>query len=443
MGIILAKLWRKLTNKEDVKIVLVGLDNAGKTTVLYKLLLNEVVVTTPTIGSNDLGGQDSLRATWKTYYIKTKAVIMVIDSTDRDRLHISRAELHTMMEDEVYSQNYFYMKGALTAAQISEALNLTSLRDRQWHIQACCALTGEGQKPYFVNQATGITQWDPPPLNQPQYSPPSQPPPPNQQYYRRKKALLIGINYFNTKAELKGCINDVHNVKRFLIELYGFRETDMLILTDEQSDPTRVPVRGNIIAAMKWLVLDARPNDSGHGGQEMHDIMVRPLLPGVRLTAIFDSCHSGTALDLPYIYSTHGVVKEHSVIADGGSAIMSAGMSYLRGDINGIKTTLMSFGKKAMSGNKVAEKNKINKSSPADVIMFSGCKDSQTSADANEAGQNTGAMSYAFITALRANRYQTYQQLLNSIRDILSQKYTQKPQLSTSHEMDMNTLFIM
>ncbi|CAG8539171.1 13596_t:CDS:2 [Cetraspora pellucida] len=153
MGIILAKLWRKLTNKEEVKIVLVGLDNAGKTTVLYKLLLNEVVVTTPTIGSNveDLGGQDSLRTTWKTYYIKTKAVIMVIDSTDRDRLHISRVELHTMMEDEnlknavlLVFANKQDMKGALTAAQISEALNLTSMRDRQWHIQACCALTGEG-----------------------------------------------------------------------------------------------------------------------------------------------------------------------------------------------------------------------------------------------------------------------------------------------------------
>ncbi|CAI2179182.1 16812_t:CDS:2 [Funneliformis geosporum] len=152
MGILLSKLWRKLTSKEEVKIVLVGLNNAGKTTVLYKLLLNEVVVTTPTIGSNveeiiyknihflmwDLGGQDSLRATWKTYYIKTKSVIMVIDSTDKDRLHLSRTELHTMMEDE---QD---MKGALTAAQISEALNLTSLRDRQWHIQACCALSGDG-----------------------------------------------------------------------------------------------------------------------------------------------------------------------------------------------------------------------------------------------------------------------------------------------------------
>ncbi|CAG8563014.1 14638_t:CDS:2 [Acaulospora morrowiae] len=165
MGIVLVKLWRRLTSKEEVKIVLVGLDNAGKTTVLYKLLLNEVVVTTPTIGSNleeivyknirflmwDLGGQDSLRTSWKTYYIKTKAVIMVVDSTDKERLHILRTELHTMMEDENLKNSVLLVfankqdiKGALSAAQISEALNLTSMRDRQWHIQACCALTGEG-----------------------------------------------------------------------------------------------------------------------------------------------------------------------------------------------------------------------------------------------------------------------------------------------------------
>ncbi|CAJ0645482.1 23621_t:CDS:2 [Entrophospora sp. SA101] len=122
MGLLLSKLWKKLTNTEEVKIVIVGLDNAGKTT--------------------DLGGQDSLRATWKTYYVKTKAVIMVIDSTDKNRLHISRKELHTMMEDEnlvnsvllVYA-NKQDMQGSLSAAQISEALNLTSLRDKQWHIQ--------------------------------------------------------------------------------------------------------------------------------------------------------------------------------------------------------------------------------------------------------------------------------------------------------------------
>ena len=65
------------------------------------LLLVYQLVTLSFITNQDLGGQDALRSTWKTYYVKTKAVIMVIDSTDKNRLHISRNELHTMLEDEV------------------------------------------------------------------------------------------------------------------------------------------------------------------------------------------------------------------------------------------------------------------------------------------------------------------------------------------------------
>ncbi|CAO3664138.1 unnamed protein product [Rhizopus microsporus] len=103
MGIVFSNLWSRLFSKAPVKIIIVGLDNAGKTTILYKLLMNQVVTTTPTIGSNveeveyknlkflmwDIGGQESLRSTWKTYYIDTKAVIMVIDSTDLNRLHLA------------------------------------------------------------------------------------------------------------------------------------------------------------------------------------------------------------------------------------------------------------------------------------------------------------------------------------------------------------------
>ncbi|POG79593.1 caspase domain-containing protein [Rhizophagus irregularis DAOM 181602=DAOM 197198] len=300
----------------------------------------------------------------------------------------------------------------------------------------------------------------------------------------RRRALLIGINYFGTPFELKGCINDVANVKSFLIELYNFREADMVILTDDQSDPKKIPNRENILSAMRWLVHDARPNDSfffhfsGHGGQAqdldgdeddgydetimpsdfqkngqiiddiMHDIMVKPLPRGVRLTAIFDSCHSGTALDLPFIYSTQGKVKEANLLSEGSNAIKNACMSYLIGDIGVIKTSLILFGKKATSGKSISEKNKRNKSSLADVISLSGCKDGQTSADAkNEMGQDTGAMSYALIKTLRDYRNKnvdiSYQQMLNSVRVILSNKYSQKPQLSASHEMEMNSLFII
>ena len=104
----------------------------------------------------------------------------------------------------------------------------------------------------------------------------------------------------------------------------------------------------------------------------MHAILIRPLPPGCRLTVIFDSCHSGTALDLPYIYSTKGLIKEPNLLSDAKSSLMDAGKSYLRGDIKAIGSTLFALGKKATSGQKIAKKNKATKSSAADVIMFSG-----------------------------------------------------------------------
>lgn len=160
----------------------------------------------------------------------------------------------------------------------------------------------------------------------------------------KRKALLIGINYTGSKAALRGCWNDVDNIKRFIMSK-GYREEDMVVLTDASRDPRSIPTRQNITAAMHWLVRGAQPGDalffeySGHGGQakasqgdeadgmnetilpldyatagqmeddELHSIMVRPLPMGCRLTAIFDSCHSGTVLDLPYVYSTSGKIK--------------------------------------------------------------------------------------------------------------------------------------
>lgn len=164
MGLILAKLWSFFGNEEH-KICIVGLDNAGKTTILYQFLMNEVVHTSPTIGSNveevvwknvhfimwDLGGQESLRAAWNTYYSNTEFIILVVDSTDRDRLSITKEELHKMMgHDELSKANILVfankqdVKGCLSAAEISKHLNLQSMKSHQWQIQACCALTGEG-----------------------------------------------------------------------------------------------------------------------------------------------------------------------------------------------------------------------------------------------------------------------------------------------------------
>ncbi|CAK7902869.1 metacaspase-1 [[Candida] anglica] len=295
----------------------------------------------------------------------------------------------------------------------------------------------------------------------------------------RKKALLIGINYIGTDNALRGCINDVKNMSRFLNERFGYQWDDMVILTDDQNQQARLPTKDNIIRAMQWLVKDARPNDSlvfhysGHGGvtkdldgdeengydeviypldfkvnghivdDDMHDIMVRSLPPGCRLTALYDSCHSGTALDLPYVYSTKGIIKEPNLLKDAGMGAFDAFMSYERGNIGGAIGALSGVFKKVTSGGADRDQVINMKASPADVISISGCKDDQTSADAQEGGQSTGAMSWSFIKTLTEMPNQSYLSLLNNMRTLLSQKYSQKPQLSSSHPQDMNLQFLM
>lgn len=97
------------------------------------------------------------------------------------------------------------------------------------------------------------------------------------------------------------------------------------------------------------------------------------------MTAIFDSCHSGSALDLPYIYSTQGVLKEPNLAKEAGQGLLGIVSSYARGDLSGMASTAMGLFKKATSGDDVYKRNLRTKTSPADVIMWSGSKDSQTS----------------------------------------------------------------
>mmetsp|Transcript_14494 Transcript_14494/g.56973 ORF Transcript_14494/g.56973 Transcript_14494/m.56973 type:complete len:183 (+) Transcript_14494:109-657(+) len=165
MGVVFSSLWQRLFSNREVKVIIVGLDNAGKTTTLYKLMLDEVVMTGPTIGSNveeivhnnihflmwDIGGQESSRASWSTYYTSTDAVVLVIDSMDRSRINIVRAELQKILTHEslkegkllVYA-NKQDITGAMSAAEVSDALHLHDIKEHDWHIQGCCALTGEG-----------------------------------------------------------------------------------------------------------------------------------------------------------------------------------------------------------------------------------------------------------------------------------------------------------
>ena len=201
----------------------------------------------------------------------------------------------------------------------------------------------------------------------------------------------------------------------YLAEHFGYKREDMVILTDDQQNPMSQPTKQNILRAMHWLVKDARPNDSlffhysGHGGQtkdldgdepdgydeviypvdfrqrghitddEMHRIMVQPLIGGVRLTAIFDSCHSGTALDLPYIYSTQGILKEPNLAKEAGQGLLGVISSYSQGDLGGVANNIVSFFKKATNGEEAHSRSLATKTSPADVIMLSGSKDDQTS----------------------------------------------------------------
>jgi len=231
----------------------------------------------------------------------------------------------------------------------------------------------------------------------------------------RRKALFIGINYFGQEGELRGCINDTKNLSAFLMERHGYKREDMIFLTDDQQDRNFQPTHANIVRAMQWLVKDAQPNDalflhySGHGGStadtdgdeedgndeviypvdfkqnghivddEIHLNVVKPLPAGVRLTAIFDSCHSGSVMDLPYMYSTKGVLKEPNLAKEAGAGLLSAAGAYARGDMAGMATSLFGLAKSAMSGNDAHEQTKRTKTSPADVVMWSGCKDVQTS----------------------------------------------------------------
>ena len=112
MGLLFSTLFSSLFGKKEYRILILGLDNAGKTTILYRLQVDEPVTTVPTIGFNvemvkhknltfqvwDLGGQSSIRPYWRCYYPNTDAIIFVVDSTDVERLEMARAELHSMLE---------------------------------------------------------------------------------------------------------------------------------------------------------------------------------------------------------------------------------------------------------------------------------------------------------------------------------------------------------
>jgi ADP-ribosylation factor 1/2 len=161
MGI-LSKLF---SGKKEKRILMIGLDSAGKTTILYKLKLGEIVTTIPTIGFNvetvqykkiefviwDIGGQEKIRPLWRHYYQNTNGLIFVIDSNDKDRIKEASGEFNNLIkEDELRNAiiliiaNKQDLPNAMSIPQMSDELQLYRIRDRKWYIQSCCAVTGDG-----------------------------------------------------------------------------------------------------------------------------------------------------------------------------------------------------------------------------------------------------------------------------------------------------------
>jgi len=165
MGLAISGLFNRLFGKKAMRILMVGLDAAGKTTILYKLKLGEIVTTIPTIGFNvetveykninftvwDVGGQDKIRPLWRHYFQNTQGLIFVIDSNDRERMDEAKEELNKMLgEDELKDAillifaNKQDLPNALTATELTEKLELQSLRSRTWFIQTTTATVGNG-----------------------------------------------------------------------------------------------------------------------------------------------------------------------------------------------------------------------------------------------------------------------------------------------------------
>jgi len=157
--------FSSLFGSKERRILILGLDGAGKTTILYRLQVGEVVTTIPTIGFNvetvsyknlkfqvwDLGGQTSIRPYWRCYYSNTDAIIYVVDSMDRDRIGISKQELGSMLEEDelrkailVVFANKQDIEGAMTVTEVANHLGLSALKNRRYQIFKTSAIKGDG-----------------------------------------------------------------------------------------------------------------------------------------------------------------------------------------------------------------------------------------------------------------------------------------------------------
>lgn len=276
----------------------------------------------------------------------------------------------------------------------------------------------------------------------------------------RQRALLIGVTYKNSKHKLKGTIIDVKGFRGLLMDTFTFPEEDIRVLTEEEPEPDFVPTKKNIQNSFKWLVEDCMAGDSlvfyfsGHGvrqfdfdsdesdgfdeaicpvdfvevgtitDDEIKSAIVRPLKKGVTLNAVVDACHSGTVLDLPYVYNRKA--------------------------------------KKWEISNRLSEDEKHTDRGLA--ISIAACEDRQVAADTSscigKSSINGGAMTSVLIQIVKKNPTITYGKLLDSIHEdieeankegclpgilkrMLNNFLSQKPQLSASEEFNVNSRFLI
>ncbi|XP_076145189.1 ADP-ribosylation factor-like protein 2 [Alosa pseudoharengus] len=161
----LLTILKKMKHKErEMRLLMLGLDNAGKTTILKKFNGEDVSTISPTLGFNiktlehrgfklniwDVGGQKSLRSYWRNYFESTDGLVWVVDSADRLRLDDCKKELSSLLLEErlagatlLVFANKQDLPGSLSKEAIQEALALDDIKTHHWCIIGCSAVTGE------------------------------------------------------------------------------------------------------------------------------------------------------------------------------------------------------------------------------------------------------------------------------------------------------------
>ena len=249
-----------------------------------------------------------------------------------------------------------------------------------------------------------------------------------------KCGLVIGINYTGLQgAELNGCINDTERICKFLKDRCKYTDKDIDILTD--NTPLK-PTKLNIINSIKKFVQKIKDNNvkeawfsySGHGSylnnnssgdevdnqdealvpldysssglirdDQLYNLIVKQIPEDCNLFSIVDACHSGTSLDLPYVYRIDTGIQKHR-----------------------------------------------NESILGNILKISGCRDSQTSADAYINGKYQGALTFSFLKTMDELDYCfTSKQLVSKVKNYLnSNGYPQIPTLSLSNDLLLNELLM-